>query len=315
MRPFHRRGVLDLYNDARPSGNGRPSPEGHYAISPDGAEMLRLTSFPSQVLEVDAFERDVRQQRLPLESISRIKLESPELVGALPGKRALLSWKKDQTDWIELWDYGTKRKLCRTQVVPHNHKAGTVAVDPAGQWVAVAARDLLAGKPEIALYHVGAPGRDLTVPSRALKVEALDAQWQVDPAQIAFSADGKKVAALFEHDMEGFIVSWNVEDGKEATEVECPVRIAAALAAAGREGRVFDWLGNRIWLVHGGMLLNAATGVPLATLTEELVTGQQVVNDHTVYLNFPGTGGRSRIALVKFDLDQLKSPVRRGKAK
>lgn len=308
LSPYTRIGTLPLISPTEDSvGLSR------YAISPDGKQLLRLADFPHFQIEVESFDRPGEiLSKTPLvvsiapfneRSILPDRSFAPQLLGALPNHQVLIRWSRQAADIeiLEVWDYQQQVNKLRRLARPATraHPSGNYAVSPDGKWFAATAsnaRNLLA----MWVYSLGGPKQPLT-----FSIPEMDAQrWDADPIGMAFSSDGRRLAVLFEHDAEGFIITWDVEAGRRVRDTVCPLPTARAVAQLGGSQRALSWLSDDVLLVHGVTLLQASTGAVIGSLTDDAVYAQQVADDHTIYLAYP-EGGSTRLATVSFDSNKL----------
>lgn len=309
LNPFTRVGTLDLISPTEDaSGLSR------YAISTDGKQLLRLADFPHYQIEVESFER-------PGEIVSKTPLAVnlgqfnertmlpdrsfiPQLLGALPNHQLLVRWSRQRGDAeiLEVWDYQQQvnklRRLARA--CGGGHGSGNYSVSADGKWYATTAPDPTRGYLSMWVYSLAGSKQPAGLP-----IPEMDAQrFNVDPAGIAFSPDGHKLAVLFEHDAEGFLLVWDVDANRRIRDSICPLPTARAVAQLGGSQRAFDWLADDVLLVHGVTLLQASNGAPIGSLTDDAVLAQQVADDHTFYLAYR-EGGSTRLATVSFDPNKL----------
>lgn len=308
LDPFARVGTVPLIDPPTDDPSGLCG----YAISTDGTRLLRLADFPSQQIEVQSFARPGEIDKIPLTIATTFKERSaipdrtfsPQLLGALPDGQALIRWTRARGDIeiLEVWDCQKKivklRRLARASAGIHT--IGNFAVSPDGKWFASTAPDVASTSPAMWVYSLAGPKAPSSFP-----ISEIDAQrWPIEPAGIAFSPDSKKVAVLFEHDAEGYLVAWDVASGKRIKDAVCSLPTARALAMLGGPRRSLDWISNDVLLLHGVTLLQASTGAVIGSLGDEVITGQQLAGNQTVYLSYR-EGGCTHLAALRFDPARL----------
>ena len=307
--PFSRVGALPVIDDPIDGATGM----GRYAISLDGKNLIRLADFPSRQIEVQSFDQPGEMSKVPLTVALAPFTEhspipdrsfSPQLLAALPNHQVLIRWTRGKSDIeiLEVWDYQQKQNKLRRLARPSEgqHTVGNFAVSPDGKWFASTAPDAAHTCMTMWLYSLTSAKQPVVFP-----IPEMDAQrWQIEPTGIAFSPDSKKVAVLFEHDAEGFLVGWDVEAKQRIKDTVCPLPTARALVQMGGGRRSLDWLTDDVWLVHGTTLLQAGTGAVIGSLTDDVITGQQLADDHTFYLTYRDSGS-TRLAAVSFDPNKL----------
>jgi hypothetical protein len=296
LAPLYRgMGAIPVSDD----GTDTASATGRFAVTDDGTALLRLTNSANPKLEILPFRGAGGAVNLtvPAEFTkpgTDPGLITPELLGAVPGRRFLVRWSNADQTFVQLYDLqstGTPRLSLK---LGQNYWPNVYAVSPDGNWFAapereadrtfIAVRSLSNAKTPVVLFPTD---------------EAVD-NVRRDPVGIAFSPDSSRMAVLLEHGTDGLIRSWLMAG--ELPEANAACKVPAAEEMLGQQkGRRFDWMAGGKWLVHGRMVIDAATGATFGTLTDGVVTGQQLADDHTAYLNYLGTDGHPHMAVVKFN--------------
>lgn len=279
-------------------GADASSTAGRYAIAEDGSALLRLTNSAAPKVEVLAFRGAGGSVSLTLPpefpKSSDAVPATPELLGALPGRRFIIRWTSgDQTD-LQVYDFQSTGKPRINIKLGQSDWPNVFGVSPDGNSFAIAEREA---------EHTYVVSRSLTstaTPPKLFDTADLQDKGQHDCAGIAFSPDGSRLAALMEHGTDGWVRSWLVEEEHQIAEGTCKVPSADEMLGQ-IKGRSFDWITDAKWLIHGRTVLDAATGAPFGTLTDQIVTAQQMADDHTAYLSYLGIDGHPHIAVVKFN--------------
>ena len=280
---------------------------GRIALTPDGLHLLRLLKPEAPVVQVTPL-RGTGGRQIALQVPKGFGVSAsprtrgaitPELLGALPAHRFLVRWSGGNETVLQV--YSIESPDSNPAVTVHLQQAlapGVYAVDEDGNSFATAT-----GEPDsavLAVCSLNDPARKpvfLAVPNVADL-----SQWRW--AGIGFSPDGTKVAALLERETEGIVRSWKAEGAQPCGGALCKVPSADEMLGL-VHGRVFDWISDDAWLVHGRTVLSAAAGNILGTLTDNIVTAQQVAGRRTIYLSYYAEDNHERVAVVRFDLNKL----------
>ena len=311
VNPFVRVGALPLLDEPVDDGSGLS----RYVISVDGKNLIRLADFPSRQIEVQSFEQPAELTKIPLTVALAAFTErsplpdhtfSPQLLAALPNHQVLIRWTRPRADVeiLEVWDYQQRVNKHRRMARPSDgtHTIGNFAVSPDGKWFASTAPDAARTCMTMWVYNLTTGKAPIVFPIREIDTQ----QWRIEPTGIAFSPDSKKLAVLFEHDAQGFLVGWDLDSSKRIKDAECMLPTARALTQMGGSRRSLDWLTDDVWLVHGATLLQASTGAVIGSLTDDVITGQQLADDHTLLLTYRDSGSSH---LASISLDPNKLPV------
>lgn len=285
---------------------------GRYAITDDGTALLKLTNEATPKVEILPFRGSggVVNLAAPPEfsrAGSDPGLITPELLGAVPGGRFLVRWSNADQTIVQLYDLQSTGKPLMAVKLGQNYWSSVYAVSPDGKWFASPERE--ADHTFIALRSLDKPAPVVLLPTDA----AVD-NVRRDPVGIAFSPDGSRVGVLMEKGTDGLIRSWMVAGELPLADAACNVP-APNETLGQQKGRPFDWIAGGKWLVHGRTVIDAATGIIFGTLTDQVVTGQQMADDHTAYLNYLGTDGHPHMAVVKFNPAALSAKEPAGAPK
>lgn len=155
---------------------------------------------------------------------------------------------------------------------------------------------------------------DATSPPMLFPASEPQQRGRQDCTGIAFSPDGTKIAALMEQKTDGLIHSWLIAGERPLADGACKVPSADEMLGQ-LKGRAFDWVTDGKWLVHGRSMVDAGTGTVFGTLTDQVVTAQQMADDHTAYLNYLGGDGHPHIAVIKFNPSALNAGQASGAGK
>lgn len=281
---------------------------GRYAIAEDGSALLRLTNSATPKVEVLAFRGAGSSVVLSLppefpKSTDAVPA-NPELLGALPGRRFIVRWTSgDQSD-LQVYDFQSSTGKPRLSIkLGQSDWPNVFGVSPDGNTFAIAEREAER------TFIVARSLSSASTPPKLFDTADPQDKTQRDCAGIAFSPDGSRLAALMEHGTDGLVRSWLVGGEHPLAEGACKVPSADEMLGQ-IKGRSLDWVTDGKWLVHGRTVLDAATGAPFGTLTDQVVTAQQMADDHTAYLSYLGIDGHPHIAVVKFDPAKLNGAAK-----
>lgn len=284
-------------------GSDATATTGRYAIAEDGSALLRLTNSAQPKVEVLPFRGPGGSVSLSLPpefgKTSDAVPATAELLGALPGRRFLIRWTAgDQSD-LQVYDFQSATGKPRVSLkLGQSDWPNVFGVSPDGNTFAIAEREA---------ERTFVVARNLTTssaPPKLFDVADPKDKTQRDCAGIAFSPDGSKLAVLMEHGTDGTVRSWQVIGEHQLAEGSCKVPSADDMLGQVK-GRSFDWVTEGKWLIHGRSVLDAETGAAFGTLTDQVVTAQQMADDHTAYLSYLGIDGHPHIAVVKFNVAAL----------
>ncbi len=272
----------------------RPDPNigEQYAISPDGAQLARIVSWPTLSIQVWDFDEQRVSGMIELETQNG----APALLGFVSPTHVLLKWQKGGAHAVQLIDLQTRRRagvvLDGVETLYRNF-----ALSADGRMFSVAGRTREG--PAVIVYSVSG-GR----PIRVLPIRLLDPRWGVRPTGLAFSPDGAMLAAWFEQDGNGLLVNWSVVNSRETQPHIFP---AGSLPSRSTEGKepVFSYLHNGQVLLYGRDLVDLRTGRLIGSTGVETVQAQRVTDSgiHVVYLD---GDGQTRLAVLNFKKDEDK---------
>jgi hypothetical protein len=272
---------------------------GRFAVTEDGSTLLRLTNSASPKVEVLPFRGPGTSVSLtcPAEfaKSADAALATPELLGALPGRRFLIRWTSGDQSILQVCDsHATAGKPLVSLKLGQSDWPNVIGVSADGNWFAIAEREA-----ERTFITVRSLTSAATPPVLFPASESQQKARQ-DCAGIAFSPDGTKIAALMEQGTDGQIRSWLIAGERHLADSSCKVPSADEMLGQ-LKGRSFDWVTDGKWLVHGRSMIDAGTGTAFGTLTDQVVTAQQMADDHTAYLSYLGSDGHPHVAIVKFN--------------
>jgi hypothetical protein len=172
-----------------------------YHLSPDGQFLIRLSSFPRLSAQVWSF----KQNRL-LRAISLDRtLGTPTLLGFFAPDQFLVHWRRGTETGVEVWNANQAGRSRPIRTGDFDPAPSNFAISPDGKLLAVVSRAPRGAVDvgELQTYNL-ASGKAL--PRAA--IDAIDWNPAVRVAGVAFTPDGKRVAALFESGGQGVFVCW-----------------------------------------------------------------------------------------------------------
>jgi hypothetical protein len=276
-----------------------------YIVSPDGEYLVRVVNWPRLMAQVWSFTSQTVAATLDLKSANG----TPELLAFVGPTQFLIQWQHGQSYAMEWLDVKTGQHLPRgSGMLPAlpDRNLGGYAISPDGKLVAMPTR---ADVGQMVLFD---PTRGAVV-GRRLPINDIDPRYPNQPAGVAFSPDGKKLAVLFERNGNGLLLCWDIPSGKLIAEYTYPG--GYGFTAQGRHahaGRAIEWIGNDAWLLWGQGIFDTATGRLLGEPGLPDVTDQHLINPNTVLLTYPAApganhqpGAAQRLAVMHLDLPKL----------
>jgi len=268
----------------------RPDPQmgEQYAISPDGQRLARIVSWPTLSIQVWLFGEQRVGELVELNA----SLGSPSLLGFLSDGLVAVAWEQQGAWGLELVDLRQNRRGAGAVLEGVQTLHRNFAVSPDGRSFAVAARTREG--PAAVLFSL--PN---VRPTRVLPIRLLDPRWGVEPTGLAFSAAGRSLAAYFEQDGNGLLVSWAIPGGRESKPLLFPAGTLPPRGETG-EGPVFSLLGNgEAALLYGRDLIHTGTGRRLGTTAIQSTQAQHLAADGSIHIVYLGANGRTRLAVVE----------------
>ncbi len=275
--------AVKALEQARFSHSARARGE-RYLLSPDGDLLVRMVDFPKVGAQVWSFS----QNRV----IQTIEMGTPTLLGFIDESR-FAAYRHEQSGGrevtgIALYDAKTGKpsRGVRTPVIA-DVGAGNPVFSRDGRLLAVVAPSPRNEEPQILVFDLIAPGPlELVNPMRVLRVNA--GRW-LPLVGVAFSADGSRLAALFEENNNALLTGWKFTEPKPIFEHVYPAGLLPAAAgqarAAGYAGQALDWLENGETLLgYGRALVDAASGKLLIDLQPPDLASHRIVDATTIQL-------------------------------
>jgi ribosomal protein S27E len=259
-----------------------------YALSPDGAYLARLVRFPKLGIRIWS-ARDSRETRSLLLNEA---LGTPTLYGFLNPEKLGVIWTKS-LEGMEIWDVTTGRVARQTPFQAYDRTVNNGVLNPDGREYAFTSAKVFRGTPQVALFNLYAPVNSKWRFHEILDVNTADVN---SPAGLAFSPDGKKLAALFARQGAGFVICWRVADVKPVGEYEIAVP-----AAGGAQERGLEWVHNgSAWLIMGNTLVDAGDGKVLGQLNAPPTIRQWTIGPDAVALMY-SEEAKTGLAVAKLD--------------
>lgn len=276
-----------------------------YAINPAGTLLARTVNFPKLEVRIWSVKEEKETRTIPLDE----KLGTPALAGFLDAERLAVRWTGQRgLEGLEIWNVFSGRNVRRVPLQPYVRSVNNGVFSPEGREYAfttskIPPRDLRLGKVASAEFYDLVSSVNRRRPRQITEVAVEDVD---TPAGMAFSPDGKRLAALYVKQGLGVIVLWRTSDTKPLGSYEvavAPDAVPAAGAVAAGPG--LAWVHNgAALLVEGNTLVDANSGKTLGLLNAPPSTGQRALANDTLAYTYD-EDGKSRIAVVK--LEEAKS--------
>jgi hypothetical protein len=160
-----------------------------YAISPDGAFLARVSDFPKLGVRIWS-TKEARDTRT---IVLNQALGTPTLAGFLNGEKFAVIWDRGNDEGIEIWDATTGQRARQIPLQPYKRTINNGVFNSDGREIASTSAQIPRGSPQVDFYNLyGLPGT-----RRWHEIMDVDAADVDAPAGMAYSPDGKKMAALF----------------------------------------------------------------------------------------------------------------------
>lgn len=268
-----------------------------YAIASDGSLLARIVDFPKLGIRLWS----ARENRDTRTILLNDALGTPTFLGFLSPEKLAVIWHKGEDDGMQIFDALTGEVLRSVPFARFTRTVNDGVINPDGREFAFTSAQIQRGSPQIALFNLYAP------PSTKWRWhEILDVdKAQVDaPAGLAYSPDGKKIAALFAKEGAGYIICWRVADLKPLGEYDVFVP-----AAAGASERGLEWVANgKAWLIMGNTLVDAADGKRLGQLDSPPTIRQWSIGPDSLALMYQ-EDGKTGVAIAKLDASKFGTPA------
>jgi hypothetical protein len=259
-----------------------------YAISPDGAFLARVTDFPKLGVRIWS-AKDARDTRT---IVLNDTLGTPTLAGFLNREKFAVIWDKGSDEGLEIWDAVSGQRARQVPFQRYKRTINNGVFNPDGREFASTSALIPRGSPQVDFYNLYGP----LGARRWHEIIDVDTADVDAPAGMAYSPDGKKMAALFAKQGAGFIICWRVADAKPIGEFE-----VAVPAAGGAQARGLEWVHNgAAWLVMGNMLVDANSGKTLGQLNSPPTLRQWMIGPDAIGLLYE-QDGKTGIAVAKLD--------------
>lgn len=287
-------GPLKKISEAR--FNHAPGMRDHYILSPDGDLMVRIVNWPRMSAQVWSFSRRQVVQSVDLDS----RLGQAMLIGFANDTQFVVQWTQGDLSGMEYLDAVTGRHLRQVNLPRGRRQVSDYAFSPDGKSIALPVQ--FDQGAYIALYEfpTGRPGR-------RFQLKDIDPHGNVQPAGIAFSPDGRRLAVLFQQNGNGLLLCWNVAGPVPPLEYIYPNGFGF-IDRRELHGTALQWLDDTDWLLWGRGIIDADTGKSLGQVGLADVYNQHGVEPGVVQLVIPSAEAQlRRMVQVRFDSDHLAS--------
>lgn len=270
-----------------------------YALAANGDWLGRISTWPKLAIAVWSFAAE-KDAKVAAMNASRMGTP-PQMFGFAAMDTVVLNLMKSNPSGFEVVNVKMQppQQVAFLDLDTFEMNATNPLISPDGRTMAVACVDQ--GKAGIHLWDLtakrAAPARTLPVPLTT---------W-VKPAGMAFSADGKSLAAFFEQRGRGLLMNYRVVDGKVVQEHVYPSLPLPqdVFDAQTEHSRTLEFLGDGSgWLLCGRLLIDLETGKSLGTLDVEDVRSLHALDKETLLL-VTGEGQSSRVLVVKLKSEAI----------
>jgi hypothetical protein len=287
-----------------------------YSLSADGKVLLHLQGFQVQVIPTGDTQRSFINLMQPQFHGAPLK---PTLLGAIRetgDPQFVVRWTAANCEqYVQRYSYTIQngRNLLSNAFIkdpPAPLDACAVSTNPNDQIFYATLFERPGKPPQIRAYNLSSASSDSRPGSMPSAVQDLS---DFEHAEIAFSPDGKKVALLLEKGDEGRVTQWSIGTPMLTLSFSATCKVPTRIELTGKRGRGLQWLNNLYLMVHGQTLIStlpSKSGV-VGTLTNDMVTGEQVASGNELLLTYTGADSHSHLAVVDINTDVL----RKGPAK
>ncbi len=277
-----------------------------YILSPDGAYIVRVVTWPKLAAQVWSFTDGQVLRNIDWTG----KTGRPELLGFSGPGTLLVMWSGKAACAVEQWDVasGEERTAFAKSLPSADRAGGTPVLSPDGRFLAVASKGTATTQPVAApgsllIFDLGAAGDQ---PARSIPITALDPRWPVKPTGLAISPDSAAVAMLFEQNENALLLAWQLSDGRQIAEYVYPASPVPDPSARAYGGNVLDWLTPRAWLICGQVAIDTgnrnlgAIALITANSREQVrLTAQHMLEPGVFAVVYDAPGGASQLAVIR----------------
>lgn len=271
---------------------------GSYILNPAGTLLARIVQFPKMSVRVWSFKEGRELRTIVLNE----KFGTPALAGFLNADKFAVRWTRDAQEGLEVWDATNGQHGKQIPLESYARTLNNGVSTPDGRYLGLTTAKARNGKPQVEFYDLlGSAGG-----YRWQAITDVDGAIVDAPTGMAFSPDGKKLAALFARGGAAFLVCWRASDGKMLGEYDIPVPTGPQSPDAGRG---LDWVHNgSAWLIMGNTLIDSATGRFIGQLNAPANTGQWLIGPDAFAFTYDSEG-KTHIATVKLDGSKFPGPT------
>jgi hypothetical protein len=268
-----------------------------YAINPVGTFLARTVNFPKLEVRVWSIKDEKETKAIPLNGT----LGTPTLAGFMDAERVVVRWTQGELEGLQIWNVITGKMIRQVPLQPYTRSANNGVFSPDGRTYAfttskVPPRPPRVGKVASAEFYDLVSTVNWRRPREITEVAAEDVD---SPAGMAFSPDGRKLAALYVKQGLGVVVIWRVSDTKPLGSYEVAVAPDAVPANSTSAGPGLAWAHNgAALLIEGNTLIDANSGKALGLLNAPPSHGQRAIANDVLAYTYD-QDGKPRIAVVK----------------
>ena len=270
-------------------------------INGSGQHIAWIVDWPKLSAQVWSFSSSRIMAKIDLDAT----LGKPQLLAFSSDDRLLVRWGGDTgPTTIEVLSLKGQSRVCKFDTPSRDDNAATIAINEKMQYLAVVGRSD-DKTPTLAQFNLTTGNSFSTVP-----ISEIDSKAPVKPTGLAYSADGKRLAILFEHDASALLLVYDANTGKKLSEFDYPdFPFAGGPQHDKFQGSALIWLDpSDCWLLYGQGVIDANDGSVLGDpnklqLMVDNVVGQRVLSDDRLEL----LTADNHISIATLDRAKLQS--------
>jgi hypothetical protein len=273
-------------------------------LSGNGQHLAWIINWPKLSAQIWSFPGERVMAKVDLDAT----LGQSQLLGFSSADRLLVRWGGDSGPFsIEVLSLAAQSQVCKFDAITFDTASATLAISEKRQRLAVVGRSDN-NTPALAQYDLTTGKTASSVP-----ITEIDPKVPVKPTGFAYSADGKRLALLFENNGSALLLVYDADSGKKLSEFDYPAfPFSGGQSSNEFIGSAIIWLDpSPCWLVYGQGIIDAEDGSVVGgankiQLMVDNVVGQRLLSDDRLEL-MTVDNGIKHISIATLDRAKLQS--------